>query len=417
MFYIILTIALLINLLCISTVLRRIGASSSLLMYLIMFSIFFLFRSIVLYSGLDEVFPEAIYFGDISENDYIDGALCYLIFSISLLFLSFFFIKPSNDKGNINIDIDYIACRNAILPIFLISTIYFLYCLKVAGSFDRIVFVARIDKEVGFGFLRPAISIGVMLSAMMVILRKSTLTLFMYFTFIFYNIGMGDRSGMIYSFLLLISSELINQNGKVNYKRLPLMITCIGLVFALSVIAKNYRTEAIGGQASEGIIRSISSGLNLNVIDAYYMSISYLNNIYSYRMGEDIYLGIIGVIPRILWPDKPQVIDTGTWFAQLFSNYKMGTPISALGEWYINLSFIGAALCATSTFLLCKFFDKYFYFGKVNLPIKLSFAFLVVQTGFSNTTLRDFVMYTLYMLAPLYLSSSRKQNNANYFNK
>lgn len=411
MFYVLLILAGVINFATIVNEISRSGIQNTLLIYLIMFSVFFIFRSSILYSGLDDFFPDAIYFGHIGYDSYITGAAGFLIFSCTISFMSFMFTKK-NSAINI-ILVNYNSCKYAVLTIFIISTLYFIYCYSVAGSFERIVFVARIDKEVGFGFLRPAVSTGVMLSAMLVIIRKTPLSISVYLAFIFYNIGMGDRSGVIYSFLLISAYMVVTYDGRLNYKKIPIVTVSIGLVFFLSVVIKNLRTESIGGQVAEGVVRSISSGLNLNVIDAYYLSISYLGNIYDYRLGYDVFLGVIGVIPRFFWAGKPEVIDTGTWFAQLFSNYKMGTPISALGEWYINFSYIGLLFCAALTFSICKFFDRFLNFGTLDLAIKLSFAFLVVQTGFSNTTLRDMVMFTLYVLLPVYLSWRLGSNREN----
>jgi MFS family permease len=67
--------------------------------------------------------------------------------------------------------------------------------------------------------------------------------------------------------------------------------------------------------------------------------------VYPYRHGRDFLVGLEGIVPRPLWPSKPEEASTGQWFRQVYQPWTVnGWPLGAVGDWYLNFGFIGIVL-------------------------------------------------------------------------
>lgn len=124
----------------------------------------------------------------------------------------------------------------------------------------------------------------------------------------------------------------------------------IGLVISVLSVASSIRQERREVGLSE---LSVTAGIQATIDHAfkglYAIDPSKLTGIAlrhdEYLYGQSFLMFIVAPIPRVLWPDKPNV-RIGPYVAQDLLDFRnnSGTPPSAIGEFYINFGWVGIAL-------------------------------------------------------------------------
>lgn len=380
-----------------------VGMRNLFFLYLSLLVVFFLFRSGLLILGFDKPFPEDMFTGQIEASHYLKGLFGFLIWVITFILLMVIH-RPAILMSDLvsSPQKEARALEVAIYLTFALSTVYFVSAAIQAGGIERLLFYVRINREYSFGFLSSVPPVGLMVSAGYLALYERKMSILAISVVLaLYQFSLGDRSGVIFALVVYCLSGFYSGNT-----RLFSLVISIPIIFVLAVLSKWYRNvHQLGFSLSDtGVLRDISSSLNLNIYDCYYLAISRIEDLGGFRLGYDLYLGFIGLIPRVFWSGKPDVINTGVWFAQAFSNRSMGTPISALGEWYINFGFMGFVVGALITFyfvklalfLVPKYKSFYLIIGTISV-------FQVVQSGFSNASLRELLMLTFLLILPIRL--------------
>jgi hypothetical protein len=384
---------------------KRDTFKSTFLIYSSLLSVFFVFRASVLVLGVDEIFPEHIYYGAVEESDYMIGWAGYCVWIFIYLALVTFFGKsnllPAIAAASIHEE-NGKALKSTFYLLFFLSLVYFTFALLGAGGMAGLIYYVRINSEFGYAFLSNIPSIAMMIGCVVLaIYGASRLVIVYVLTLGFIHICLGDRSGIIFSLVVLGYALWIT--NKVGVVRIVLLAP---IIFVVAALLKWFRSvfQLEMDIADSGLIRALSSSLNLNVYDAYFIAVSYIQDGMGLRYGYDFWLGIVGLIPRFLWDGKPELINTGVWFAQLYSDLKMGTPVSSLGEWYMNFGFIGFVLGSLVTYLIIFVVIKILPADK-NLKSSLGLIFVlhVLQSGFTNATLRELFLFCFFVLVPFYM--------------
>jgi hypothetical protein len=100
-----------------------------------------------------------------------------------------------------------------------------------------------------------------------------------------------------------------------------------------------------GTIAGQSALRQISVATNSNYFDASLLAVRDWPSLYPYRHGEDFLIGLEGVVPRAAWANKPENVRPGAWFRQIYEPWATnGWPLGAVGDWYLNLGFLGVAI-------------------------------------------------------------------------
>jgi hypothetical protein len=101
--------------------------------------------------------------------------------------------------------------------------------------------------------------------------------------------------------------------------------------------------QEVYSQASPA--RQVSLGINATYFDAAMLAMRDWPDKYELRHGEDFRTGVLGLVPRLVWDDKPEVIAPGRWFRQVYEPEKVnGWPMGAGGLWYLNFGWPGIVL-------------------------------------------------------------------------
>lgn len=373
--------------------------------YIYVLTFFFLFRITVLVFDFDFIFPSYIVVWNLTQLNYI-----YAFFGFLIWILSFYIFMIINNNGNVIINNqkeNYFI--NCIIFVSILAYIYFILALLGAGSIQGLIYYVRINSQFEFGFMSSFPSIALMFSTIYFSCYKNSLFMNLnIFLLVIIHMLTGDRSGIIFSFFIYFVS--LYSYNKISFKY---FLTILPLGMVIATLLKSFRSSVQLGMyvQEETIIHSISSGLNLNVYDAYVTIINYVNNGVPLRYGYDFLLGFIGLIPRAFWNDKPDVINTGVSFIQLFSQRQMGAPISAMGEWYWNFGFLGFIIGGFITYIFIKICSNLIKsYGKYYYGLSLYMIFHVVQTGFTNLSIRELFLTLIILYIPSKIMEIRFKN-------
>lgn len=159
----------------------------------------------------------------------------------------------------------------------------------------------------------------------------------------------SQRTGVL---IIIIGAILVGRVGffKFTSKTALKRLTFVGLTLAILSMASYIRNESNDVSASD---LSISAGIEITLTQTFYGTYAIdpakLTGIilheHSYLLGQSFLMFIIAPIPKILWPEKPPV-RLGPYVAQELLDYnnESGSPPSAIGEFYINFSWLGVVL-------------------------------------------------------------------------
>lgn len=113
----------------------------------------------------------------------------------------------------------------------------------------------------------------------------------------------------------------------------------VGLRVARDLVSRGELNETI---ADEAVVRQVSVAANTTYYDASMLAMRDWPARHGFRGGEDFVNGAAGVVPRAIWPEKPEVIVPGAWFRQIYEpEVRNGWPMGSAGEWYLNFGWIG----------------------------------------------------------------------------
>jgi hypothetical protein len=119
-------------------------------------------------------------------------------------------------------------------------------------------------------------------------------------------------------------------------------VLVIGVSVGLRVVRDSFTNKtSVNPYASASVWRKMSVGINGTYLDASLLAHRDWPSKYDYRNGEDYKNGVLGSVPRVLWPAKPDPLP-GKWFRQVYQpETRNGWPVGAPTIWYLNFGLIG----------------------------------------------------------------------------
>jgi oligosaccharide repeat unit polymerase len=162
---------------------------------------------------------------------------------------------------------------------------------------------------------------------------------------------LGDRSDVVTP-MVVIFLAIHHSVHRLPMRRLILLVLIIvvGLTFLGQirsyVLFEDYLSMEhfldFQQNSTQSTVNELVNGLNLIRFDAFLVVLGdtfYGNN---YRNGEDFKNGVLGLIPRAVWPQKPVNINPGNWFTMHYFPWKSaGLPFTTLGVWWLNFGYVG----------------------------------------------------------------------------
>lgn len=387
--------------------------TSAVSIYLILFALLYILRLLFLALELDTPMPDDL-FGFDYDPDLVFCSAMVAVWSASFYFTSK--LMPGIGLGYIlpKADINSISLNKLEMATLVLTFLNFSFVgfLILSYGFDvgLISYNIRLEKIfAGASFLLSINVFAAYLSATVSFLnfmagRKRNFILFTFFALfnIAGSIFTADRDNIAF-FLVFYSIGL----GIFVSERLKLMLPLVGAGAAWLIIAlQKLRLEAWGyDKEYSGFFRQVSSGLNHQFIDSFILLVHNLEKGWvstgSFRYGLDFYLGAIGVVPRSLWPGKPEMVDPGIWFStQFIPDATYGWPISVVGEWWLNFSVWGVAIGGCIAALILKGVDDFYHDAKLN-PLALMLVFLIATRVFPLGLSTSSIMYYVLNVVPI----------------
>lgn len=307
------------------------------------------------------------------------------------------------------------------LIVVTLSGVMSVYYIITLGGLGNYMTEARLGLFAGTAYLQhlPELAVFIAALALYIAFRRRrgflipALAFFFSLVFLFM---MGERGGIISAFLFLavLYHFGVRRLTVWNYLAFGLVLSLLlaGLGMARKEIMKSDEGTTVStsrmleviGDDEQWSALSVLQHLNANATD-HFMVIVQDFDITNYTYGDDFYRGLIGVIPRAIWPDKPERITTGQWFTErYFPGKPSGRPITTVGIYYLNFGYVGVFLGMLISGAFCRIL--WHYLKGVNyrpwpVILYLTFMFRILSWGTLTPTLP---MDLILVFMPIYLA-------------
>ncbi len=285
------------------------------------------------------------------EKEYLTTA--YLISVISHFFISIFFIMSRPSKI---IESEREFKLNYFLILFIVSSIlfYFRDYYQSLGIIANIIGVLPLALLSFFAISKQKV-FGISEKKRFIILLMCSILL------LISNLSLSSKFNLLFSLLPLLWYMLIH------VKKIGLVLIAGGTIFFIylfvfqplvfinrvverdfqieidsehfSNLVSNYEFNEIVNEESFlfGLETFMSRMFELNA-SAYVIKVTEYSGL---KYGEDMKIMYSILIPRILWPDKPQINVGGTFAKEYLNSDKVSVGVQTSGELYWNFGFLG----------------------------------------------------------------------------
>jgi hypothetical protein len=348
------------------------GAGDVVLLVLLGFGLFYGFRPLLFLTGLDEPFPERWFVGSESA-DVLTKTLLGLTLYLAMLLIGVAAVTQSRTRGVgpffVAREIDLKRAMKVVVVLTVLATILSAYLMARFGGVGGTITAAKVDKALaGMYVLRAIPAVGaVVATATFIDARKRPEVpqslAYMALVCAVVNAASvflwGSRSVLVIVGATLIlglrsrrhrpASERHRTRAERQQVALRLGLAAL-LVISVASGLRIARDTLTRGEVQEvyaeaSTARQASLATNSIVFDAAMLSFRDWPEQHDYRYGEDFYNGVAGLVPRVLWEDKPTAIAPGKWFRQAYEQNKInGWPMGAGALWYLNFGWFGLVL-------------------------------------------------------------------------
>lgn len=409
------TMLLIVNLFGFRLLSRRIG--DSFFLYYLIFGMVYIFRPAAIFLGLDVPFPEKFFFSGVGDAQIYINIL-------TILWSIFFIIGSLGRKGVLPPQLfpkikSIYNPRLYVMLLFPVMAIYLgiiAYLISIYGSnVQELTRATRIDGALaGFSFIQ----------------HIPTTVSYLIMTLVFYmshtkykdrkNINLiiipiavaisvsslifGGRSSFIYFVVYSVLGYRIFISKISTVKIVSLGLVVVFLIVQLKEVRNSlwyseyswYQREQA---QDDGVVRTISDAANL---DSYDKFILLLERKPPTKYGAGFVDSVIAIVPRSVWPDKPDDLYMNYEFHNLFEPAVTGWPLKSVGEWYWNFAIYGMILGGLVSGLIFRSIQFRCRDFTTN-PFSFLFLFImsveVFQVGYNAVAP---IIY-IYKIVPIYL--------------
>jgi hypothetical protein len=329
-------------------------------------AVFYTLRSVILRSGWEPAEPPYLFGGE-TGGLYAQVDLILCLWLVCMLLIP----MPQLDGTWRPMDAEpppsgTTARRIRVMPIALVVVASSVWLVVSSGGFEAAQRLVRLGDGGGGGtgiFLAaPSVLLVVAIwqvrcditqrakpsAAAIVALAASFISFFL----------LGSRTPIIAGLLALAIGGIFRMRVRARYSArivLLLLVTAIA-VPQLAIGLRALRDEAITrGESGPAAGATVSKALNAIYYDGFALVVRDLGVLFS-SQGPSLFLdGTLSVIPRALWPDKPDYKSVGKWLRLEYEPERInGWPTGAPGEWYLMLGLIGIPIGALLTVLAAR---------------------------------------------------------------
>jgi oligosaccharide repeat unit polymerase len=369
----------------------------------------------------EPIIPQFFMLND-PEGAYLKQALIILFFGFGLL-LGYLFTKSIPLGLGLFPNYRYKRIKSVEVTGFIIlfigSAAVLMPFLSALGNiFSTVDAIRHQDTLEGLTFLKQFSLLGSYLCSAFLLnlymLEKEgkpqplkILIIFLFICFLLASSLFGGKAAIVYPlFIFFLGYALCVKRAPLRSMLIPFIILLL-LVPALQYARFVYVQELQRVDPQQ----VVESALTANLM---YSNLKYLEVLEGsdlQNMGEDFYNGIVGIIPRFIWPDKPETISVGGRFRQEVNpEGSGGWPVLGYNQWYSNFSWIGVIIGGFVTGWVLRLLQKRYYDLDTNpYSLVLSSVFTIVFTlraGIDNGFLIKYILFVIPFFLFKMLTSS-----------
>lgn len=331
--------------------------SAPIVLSLMFFALIYCIRPAMIMLGANLVNPAL--FNDSAELGAFALIYAFLYLSAALVTVVILSaVRPGLGAGlfpEMSSRVDTVSALVAILLTIVAMGIGVQLFLKF-GSLQAILFAAKITKDLAGTFgLRSLVGLGAFFSsvALLISLRDRRIGKTAIFSlcfginlFVFSLWGTRLEAFVLLSGTLLVLTSRAGQIDLWGIAKFSVWGFC--LLFGATVLYI-YRLAQLSGSWEVAFSRDLTTttavSMHMTRFDSLMLVVQDFTSGLHTRVGEDFYNGLIMVIPRALWPDKPSQLLIGQWFRQWYEpNAVNGWTVGGPGEYLVNFGLAGVIL-------------------------------------------------------------------------
>lgn len=314
----------------------------------------------------------------------------------------------------------------------LISGAMSAYFIVELGGLGNYMTEARLGLFAGAAYLQhlPELAVFIAALALYISMRRRRglfIPALAFVASLVFLFMMGERGGIISAFLFLavLYHFGVRRLTVWNYLAYGLVLSLLLSVLGIArkeimtgdegtAVSTSRMLEVIGDDERWSAL-SVLQHLNANATD-HFMVIVQDFDITNYTYGDDFYRGLIGVIPRSIWPNKPERITTGQWFTErYFPGKPSGRPITTVGIYYLNFGYVGVFLGMLISGLFCRILWHYLKGARYQpwcVILYLIFMFKILSWGTLTPALpMDLILVFIPLYFAYHLTTTRRRTS------
>lgn len=413
------------------------GPSDVVLLFVLVMCLFYGFRPLLFLLGLDTPYPTELFFPAELPSLLVKTMLALSVY-VFMATVGIGAVLRSGSKGFgpffTRDEVDLRRALRVTLVLTAIGTVVSAYLVARFGGIGGVIVAAKYDKVLaGLYVLRSISAVGAVLGITTFIdFRRqghpsrwlTLLPLLCGLANAFYVFMWGSRGVLVAvgATIILGLQRPRRRSGTSRQKVLVRLLAAVLLVVVAASAMRMVRDSLSHGEvqanyAASSVWRQASVGTNSIYFDAAMLSFRDWPSAHPFRNGEDFTNGLLGVVPRAVWKDKPDAIPPGRWFRQVYEPRKLnGWPMGAAALWYLDFGWaglpVGGLVSGLAIGLLAAAQRRRPATG-FNTGVAVIATVFVLPLGWDNQTPMKFVIWLVPMwLLSYYVAPRRARGRA-----
>ena len=341
------------------------GITDVITMTALSFALFYGFRTILLVAGLDlpspsYLFPSATLSADLTRA-LVGASLFLLALGAGIYattgpnargFAPFFVTGRPSPQRQVHAVVFFTVC-SALISAWLLARF---------GSPGALISAIKFDKALaGLYVFRVFPAVGSMLAAGAFVdlwrlpgRRPAAALCLLCAAFNGWSVFLWGSRSLIVVTIVVIVIGLARKSGRMRpghtLRGVVAVVVASLLVLAVAGALRVGRDTLTHGETQDAFAnastwRQASLATNSVYLDAAVLAFRDVPDVFPARAGTDFANGVLGVVPGVIWADKPRNIAAGSWFRQQYQpKIVNGWPMGAPALWYLNFSWLGVLL-------------------------------------------------------------------------
>lgn len=326
-------------------------------------------------------------YGSLSSS-YHDIAFFWAILVILvwyvLMYLGYFYSKNIKSKYKINILFKIYNIKSISIILILIGIISYTFIVFLKGGFSGLIeaLTGRVEAYAGLAYFIKLTGLTAIGAIMLLGIGYKKTSLILILASFLMLASFGGRAGAFFGsiFPYLVFYHYQVRRLKI-IKLVPLAIATI--IFAIGLgNYRLYRETRINFSGFYDLLSNIANNQQGGEILPSLIG-SLMNGNIDYQFGSTFVNIIFAPIPSSLWPNKPQIDESGIVGKALMGSEYWGLPPGPYGISFFNFGFIGVILFAFLTGVFVQRIYYRFILTEANSEIGKIFYVLIISSVFN----------------------------------